>query len=259
MHKFINAWKENEYNMLPSFLAFYMLQSIIPSLSIILGFTRIFKVPDEVLLNIVHILLPNASNEAILSFLRNEYNQGFSLIINILSFHIIARAIKKLSYSINKLYNLPQLNFIYSYIKAYFFTLLLLISTAFGVFIIFLFSYYFKSIRTSIILYPILIIYLFVLFLLMFHFLPSIRLKYRNIYPGSLFVSISIALLLTFIPLLNNKFIRLDSIYGSISWIMILLFLLHIISYIVYLGIIINSTYINKVNKVHIHKKRSIL
>lgn len=259
MHKVINAWKENEYNMLPSFLAFYMLQSIIPSISMILSFTRIFKVPDEMLLSIVHILLPDASNEAILSFIRNDYNQGFSLVINVLSFHIIARAIKKLSYSINKLYNLPQLSFIYSYIKAYLFTLLLLISTAIGIFIIFLFSYYFKSITTSIILYPILIIYLFVLFLLMFHFLPSIRIKYRNIYLGSLFISISIALLLTFLPLLNNKFIRLDSIYGSISWIMILLFLLYMISYLIYLGIIINSTYINKLNLVHIHKKRSII
>ena len=255
MDEFVKVWKENEFKMLPSFLAFYMLQSLFPSLSIILILTRIFNVPDEVLLSIISGLLPNVSSLKILEFLQNNINEGFSIVINIFSIHIIARAIKKISYSINKIYKLPQLSFIYSYLKAYVFTFLLLISTSILITIIFTFTYYFQSMLTSIILYPILIIYLFVVLLTMFHFLPSIRQKYQDIYPGALIVSVLIALLLSILPILNNKFIRFDSIYGSLSWIMVLLFLMHVIAYLIYLGILLNSIYVRKRTAIYIHKK----
>ena len=113
MRRYIKAWRESEYNMLPSFLAFYMLESIIPSFTIILLFTRILNIPDEVFLNIINSLLPNASSKQILHFLKSNINQGISIIISILSFHIIARAIKKLSYSINKLYKIIQITKFY--------------------------------------------------------------------------------------------------------------------------------------------------
>ena len=257
MYKSIKKWVNNEYSMLPSFLAFYMLQSIFPTLSFILGLTRIFNVPDDVLLNIIGTILPNLSNDLILNFLKNDDNQGFSLIISILSFHIIARAIKKLSFSMNKLYNLPSIGFVKGYFKAYIFAFLLILSSALGLAIIFFFSISYKGKLSFLILYPILIVHLFIVFLFIFHYFPSIRLKYKDIYPGALFISISISLLLSFLPVLNNKFIRFDTIYGSICWIIIILFLLQIISYLIYIGILINSYYINKKTLIYIHKKRS--
>lgn len=256
LYKYIKNLFNNEYSMLPSFLAFYMLQSIFPTLSFILGLTRIFNVPDEVLLDIIGSLMPELSKDIILNFLRNDINQSFSLVISVLSFHIVARAIKKLSFSMNKLYNLPNQSFIKSYIKAYIFAFLLILSSAVGLALIFFFSISYRGELSFLILYPILIVYLFIAFLFVFHYLPSIRLKYKNIYTGSLFISISISLLLSLLPILNNKFIRFDSIYGSISWIIIILFLLQIISYLIYIGILINSYYLKKKTLIYIHKKR---
>ena len=245
--------------MLPSFLAFYMLQSFFPTLNFILGLTRIFNVPDEVLMNIISSFLPNLSKEVILNFIQNNTSQGISLLISVLSFHIIARAIKKLSRSLDQLYGLSNVSFIKSYIKAYIFALLFIISSALCLTLIFFFSITNKDNLSFLILYPILIIYLFIVFLFIFHYLPSVRLKYKDIYPGSIFISISISLLLSFLPVLNNKFIRFDSIYGSISWIIIILFILQIISYLIYLGILINSYYIKRKTLIYIHKKRSKL
>ena len=243
--------------MLPSFLAFYMLQSIFPTLNFILGLTRIFKVPDEVLLDIIETFMPDLSKNIILDFFKNDINQGFSLVISVLSFHIVARAIKKLSFSMNKLYNLPNISFVKSYIKAYIFAFLLILSSSLGLTLIFFFSISYRGKLSFLILYPILIIYLFIVFLFVFHYLPSIRLKYKNIYPGSLFISISISLLLSFLPILNNKFIRFDSIYGSISWIIIILFILNVVSYLIYIGILINAYYLKKKTSIYIHRKRS--
>lgn len=254
MNNILKLLKKNENRMIPPALSYYMLQGLIPSLSFVLFLLRIFKIPDELYLNLITHFLPSSSSDAILSFLKDDANRVFTFIISIISFHIIARGVRKLSITISKMYRFPGINFVFSYVKSYLLTFVFLLCTSMGLAFIIILPYLLKVEIFSLISFPLIFVFIFIILLIIFHYFPSIKVPYRFIYPGAFISSLGISFLLSFLSFLNYKFVRLDNLYGSMGWIMILLFLLNAISYLIYFGIIINYNFVS--SKVPIIKKR---
>lgn len=240
--------------MIPPALSYYMLQGLIPSLSFVLFLLRILKIPDELYLELITHILPSSSTDKILSFLKDDANRVFTFVISIISFHIIARGVRKLSIVINKMYRFPGINFIFSYIKAYVLTFIFLLCISLGLAFIIILPYILKVEIFSLISFPITFIFLFFILLIIFHYFPSIKVPYKFIYPGAFVSSLGISFLLSFLSFLNYKFVKLDNLYGSMGWIMILLFVLNLISYLIYFGILINYDFIFK--KLPVVKKK---
>ena len=245
---FLLLKKENR--MHASSLAFYMLQCIIPSIILVLLFLNLFNIPSTSLIRIINVLLPSIPSQVINEFIYNSNDRFFSIVILFLSINIVARGIRVLSFSVNYLYKFNQTKIVFSFIKSYVISVVFLFLISLFITILFLLpnKIYFT--------YPLSMIFLFLLILILFYFLPSSKLKFNDIYPGAFFISFSISLFISLFSVFNNKFLRMSTLYGSMSWIMILLFLLHIFAYIIQIGILINVYYFYKRKNIIIENDR---
>lgn len=255
MKKLIKIIKKPEMKILPGHLAFFMVLSLIPIITMIGYIASLFNVSVDTVVNLMGDALPNEVNKILIPFITGDgmdFNIGFSMIMG---YFVASNGAHSIIVSCNTLYKLEHTNYLKRRIKALFLTILLvtlfvftLLVLAFGnnilkfilsldIFVNISDSVYFMFL---ILKWPLAIVFVFIMIKLIFTIAPDSVIKSKHTTKGALFTTIA-WLVSTFIySYYVMNFSNYDIFYGSLSNIIVMMMWIYILAYAFVIGIAIN-------------------
>ncbi len=256
--KFIKIIQKPELRVLPGQLAFFLFLSVFPIITLIVFFASALSVSTDSIVQFMDTSVPKEIADLLLPyFIGNSVSiqVGFSMIVG---FVVASNGAHSIIIASNALYKLDDSSYLNRRVKALFMTVILvflflfmLVILAFGNTILdFIFSLgLFQKIKGTIyIVYYILkwtlaIFVVFILVKLLYTMAPDATIKSKYVNIGALFSTISFAVVTTIYSYYVSHFGNYNMIYGGLSAIVILMIFVYILSYILVLGIAINTTY----------------
>lgn len=245
-----------EIKVLPGHLAFFVVLTIMPVISLITFTCSKFNVSVSDMFSFIFNFMPEKVAEIILPAL-NDSSSNYSLLFMIFGFIIASNGAHSIILVSNALYKFKNRGFFSRHIKAILMTIMLiiifliaLVGVAFGNVILKLildmniFSnvgfdlyYYFSLIK-----YPVAFILIYYIIRAIYSMAPDTKILSRSVIPGSLFTTICWLVVTSFYSYYANNLANFDLFYGGISNIIILMMWIYVTSYIFVIGIAINST-----------------
>lgn len=248
-----------EMLILPGNIAFYLILSLIPIVSFIGIIASGMNLSTNGIIEYFNGVLPSSVAEILASLFTRSDLGTTSIIFFVVGFFVASNGPDSLITASSILYKNDNSNYVFRKVKALFMTFFLifliifiLIVLAFGSFIltkILNFGILGKFIANN---YAIITIFKFIIaFIFIFLTIKIIytmscnKVKSKYVNRGSLFATIAIIVVTTVYSFYVTNIAHYDIIYGSLSSIAILMFLIYFISYILVLGIAINHQYYN--------------
>ena len=240
---------------LPGNLAFFLVLSIFPILTLIGVIASQFSINIESLINFIDSSLPGKVSEVLATFIRGK---GFDTnigIFMILGFFLASNGADAIILASNNLYGFPNSNYLKRKIKAIFIIILIVLLFIFMLGFItfgnsilnFLLSFIKDKNLVSVIRHLFLIprwpFILFVIFFnvkLIYTIAPDWKIMSKHTTRGAIFTTVSWVVVIQIFSFWINHFSNYDLFYGSLSNIVILMLMTYIISFILVIGIAIN-------------------
>lgn len=262
LKKLFRIINKEEMKVLPGHLSFFLILSLIPTITIVGIICNLFGLSTIDIVNFVSNIIPQAVMEIIEPFIETT-NNGSYIIYFIIGFILVSNGAYAITLTSNTLYEIKDTSYIKGRIKALFLTILLmflfvfiLIVLAFGNKILgFILS--FKMFNNVSVLIYTLFVYLkwplafFIIYILLkfiYTIAPDKRIKSESVTRGSIFTTIGWIGITAIYSYYANNIANYDMFYGNLSNIIILMMWIYIIAYIFVIGIAINvSSYNNMV------------
>ena len=258
--KIYNIIQTKEMKVLPGHLAFFIVLTIMPIVTLVAFICSLFKVSLGDMFGFIFTLMPVKVSELILPAL-NSSSSHYSILFMIIGFIIASNGAHSIILVSNALYGFKDRGFLSRHIKAILMTIMLififlisLIGVAFGDVILkfilemnifsnvgFDFYHYFTLIK-----YPVAFILIYYFIRSMYSMAPDTKILSRSVIPGALFTTVCWLVVTSFYSYYANNVANFDLFYGGISNIIILMMWIYVISYIFVIGIAINSTQANE-------------
>lgn len=254
--KLIKIIKKSEMRILPGNIAFFMVLSIFPIITLSGIFASMFHVSLNSILSMMNDILPGQVYNLILPYVSGngmDIHIGFSMLLGYIFASNGAHSIIVCS---NTLYDIPHSNYLSRRIKALFLTIILvvlfvftLIVLAFGNSILqFILSFdFFGSFGGKIyylfllLKWPTAIIFIFFMIKLIFTVSPDKTIKSSNTTKGAFFTTISWMVSTFIYSYYVQHFSHYDIFYGSLANIIIMMIWVYILAYTLVVGIAINT------------------
>lgn len=245
-----------EMSILPGNLAFFLILSLAPIVSLFGIIASLFSLEINEL-SVFNDIFPSSVIEMLNSFLNGNVGT-VSIVFIILGLYAASKGSDNLIIASNVLYKARKEKYLKRKLKAIFMTfwllilfIVVLILLAFGNFILnkLLFIEFFNKLISNnyiIITTVKLLIAFLVIFItikIIYTLAPNFKIKSKYVNRGALFATMGIMLVSEVYSYYVTNFAHYDMIYGSLSNIIILMFLIYFISYILVLGIAINNNY----------------
>lgn len=262
--KVIRMMKKSEMRILPGQLSFFLLLSIIPLVAIVAAVAAEFSLSIETLIEVVNNNLPKEIADFITQIIG-----GNSLNINIVIFCIFGFVLASngpdsMIIGANVVYKVKDSGYLNRRIKAIFMTIILvmlfifiLIVPVFGDIIIDFIVSILPSTNLGLLVhriydilkYPtsILIIYFFIK--LLYTIAPDITIKSRETTTGALFTTFGWIIATEIYTFYVSYFARYNLLYGSVANLLILFFWIYLLSYIFVLGMVLNASSREEIDK----------
>ena len=247
----------NELRILPSYLSYNFVLAIIPMFTVIFLIASIFSISVDSIINLIDDTIPSYIGNIIIEIISSK-NYTLSIgILNIITFYASSKGMYAIVEASNSLYNNPKRSITKDRLKAVLILLLLVFSLLVlilipiigGKILDFLNKY---NIVTSyitniyhILKWPITFFVLFVNIILTYIISPSVRVKVKDVIPGAFITTIMWIIFTVIFSNYLTHFTKYDVVYGALSSVTVLLIWIYILSYILILGIVINT---NKYN-----------
>lgn len=256
LKKLIKIIKKSEMRILPGNIAFFMVLSIFPIITLSGIFASMFHVSLNSILSMMNDILPGQVYNLILPYVSGngmDIHIGFSMLLGYIFASNGAHSIIVCS---NTLYDIPHSNYLNRRIKALFLTIILvvlfvftLIVLAFGNSILqFILSFdFFGSFGDKIyylfllLKWPTAIIFIFFMIKLIFTVSPDKTIKSSNTTKGAFFTTISWMISTFIYSYYVQHFSHYDIFYGSLANIIIMMIWIYILAYTLVVGIAINT------------------
>jgi len=240
---------------LPGNIAFFLVLSIFPILTLIGVIASKFSLDITSLIDLSELSLPSNIQEVLLSFIQGK---GFDTNIGvfmIIGFFLASNGADAIILASNNLYGFPNSDYIKRKIKAIFIIILIillfifmLLFLAFGNHILNLILSYIKDQNLVNLIYYLFMILkwpfsLFVIFFnvkLIYTIAPDWKIMSKHTTRGAVFTTVGWILVIQVYSFWVNHFSNYDLFYGSLSNIVILLMMTYLISFILVVGIAIN-------------------
>lgn len=240
---------------LPGNLAFFLVLSIFPILTLIGVIASKFSISIDSIVNMFNTALPSNVSDVLLTFIQGrgfDTNIGIFMIVG---FYLASNGADAIILASNNLYGFPNSDYITRRVKALFIIILIVLLFIFMLgFLGFgnhLLSLLLKQISDKnivniiyklfvILKWPFSIFIIFFNVKLIYTIAPDWKIMSKHTTRGALFTTISWIVVVQFYSYWVTHFSNYDIFYGSLSNIVILMLMTYIISYILVIGIAIN-------------------
>lgn len=251
LFKIINS---PELLFLPANMAFFIILSIFPILTLIGMLSNYFSVSIDSLITTLNILPGGISNLLIPFIESNTFDSNFIFSVFI-AFFIASNGTHALILATNSLYKIENSNYIKRRIKALFLIMLLIVLLIFLISFLTYGNQLFKAILeivtfkpvNSILIYifafikwPIAMIIIFIIIKFVYVLSPDDKVNSKTTTKGSIFTTIGFTISTAIFSFYVSNFSHYDIYYGSIANIIVLMIWVYILSYILVIGIAIN-------------------
>ena len=235
-----------QMRILPGNLAFFLVLSIIPIITLIGFIASYFSLSIDSLVSFLRSALPNEINEILLPFIQGKGIDGNIIFYMITGFIVASNGAHSIILTSNILYDIPHSEFLKRRIKALFLTVLLvnlfMEKVSKSVYYIFVF-----------LKWPIAFFLIFFLIKMIYTMAPDKKIPSHYVNKGAMFTTLAWSLVTAFYSYYVSHFTNYDIFYGSLSGIVVLMMWIYILSYILVVGIAIN-TEVYKVNSIEENK-----
>ena len=257
-----------QMRILPGNLAFFLVLSIIPIITLIGFIASYFSLSIDSLVSFLRSALPNEINEILLPFIQGKGIDGNIIFYMITGFIVASNGAHYIILTSNILYDIPHSEFLKRRIKALFLTVLLvnlfifvIVFLAFGnVIVRFILDLQFMEKVSKSVYYifvflkwPIAFFLIFFLIKMIYTMAPDKKIPSHYVNKGAMFTTLAWSLVTAFYSYYVSHFTNYDIFYGSLSGIVVLMMWIYILSYILVVGIAIN-TEVYKVNSIEENK-----
>lgn len=247
---------KNAMRILPGNLAFFLVLSVVPIITLIGFIASFFNIDLNMVINAMQTAFPKEVSELLIPFISGkgiDINIGISMITG---FIIASNGAHSIIVASNTLYGIPNDDYLKRRIKAFFMTFLLvtlfifvIVVLAFGnhILLAILNLGIFKNVGDSIYKifvyakWPVAYFLIFFLLKVLFTMAPDKRIPSRFVNKGVRFATLGWVLSTAIYSFYVNHFANYDIFYGGLSNIIILMIWIYILAYILVLGIAINT------------------
>ncbi len=264
--KLLNIIKKPEMKILPGNIAFFLVLSIFPIITLGGYLATFFNVSINSVVNLMSDILPNEVNSILIPYITGngmDIHVGFSII---LGYIVASNGAHSIIISCNTLYGLDHSSYIRRRFKSLLITILLLMLFIFSLVVLAFGNSILKFILSLggidiniynlylLLKWPLAIVVIFIMIKSIFTIAPDSVIKSSITNKGAFFTSIS-WLISTFIySYYVQHFSHYDIFYGSLSNIIIMMMWIYLLSCSLVIGIAINvqnyRSYMNNSNKI---------
>lgn len=254
----INIIDFQQINLLAGNVAFYLVLSVVPIVTLIGVIASMFSISVTALVEFLSESLPTEISDILVPFISGDgVNTGLIIFMTI-GFFIASNGPHSIVRAANQLYGNISIGFIKGRIKSFLLTIMLvilfifmLIALAFGDWIVGFISnlVFFQSITEEIVLiysllkWPISFILIFFTLKLFYLMIPNHKVKSKTVNIGSLFTTLGWIVVTIIYSYYVSNIASYDIFYGSLSSIISLMFWTFMIAFILLIGIVINAHY----------------
>ena len=249
-------FKSPDIRMLPGQLAFFFLLTLIPIFALIIAISSNLNVSDHFINSLVEKQLPGE----IVTIFKIVSNLNSAKMNNIIFFISALILASNGTYSLivisNKVYKIKNKGFLYDRLKSIGMLIIIILLFLFVMIVPILGNYITKTINTvfqndiskqirslyNFLNLPLSWIFIFYSIKLLYIVSPDARISRKNVTYGALFTSLSWLIFTKIYSIYLTSFVNFNTIYGSISNIIILMWWIYFLSYIYVMGMALNVT-----------------
>ncbi len=254
--KLSTVFQKPEMEILPGNLAFSLVLSIVPIITLFVFFASFFNISIASFINFMNRTFPREVSKILVPIISGKgfnFNVGLFIIIG---FVIASNGLYSVIIASNTLYQIDESSKIKRRIKAFilsfvlvFLFLFILIVLAFGNVLIKLLLSFISNKETVKLLYsifvllkwPISFVIIFFTINFIYAIAPDISVTSKNTRKGAVFTTFSWLVATSIYSYYASNIANYDIFYGSLSSIMVLMIWAYILSYVFVLGIAINT------------------
>lgn len=268
IRKVITIMRRNDVNLLPSYIAFFILISFLPILTLFFEVIYLTTINNQEILNILKDVLPSNVYTFIIRLVdHNPNNISLLTMSNIVLLFLASRIYQAFRNSYLIIYKIDFKSHlikdkIISLINTFLLIVLIFVLTLFSM----LSSYFYQIIdmfsKELNYLYILLNYYNFVISITLISFvvtflmysIPEVKQKVKDIFLGSLFVTIGWIIVSMGLKVYTENYANYETIYKTFGTVIVFITWIYLISYVLVLGIAINkavsdiTTHIKDVN-----------
>lgn len=259
-YSLLNIIKRDEMKILPGHLAFFLVLSVVPIITLFGVLASFFSISLDSVIELMQKSIPKEVTEILLPFITGkgvDINIGISMFM---VFIIASNGAHSIIVASNTLYKIENSSYLKRRIKAFFMTILLVLLFIFIVVVLAFGNYIlaailnfgiFKNIGDNVYnifvfaKWPIAYILILIVLKIIFTVAPDKRIPSKYVNKGVQFTTLGWILSTAIYSYYVNHFANYDIFYGGLSNIIILMMWIYLLAYILVLGVAINTNIYN--------------
>lgn len=250
-----------ELSILPAYLAYSLVLAIIPIITIIVVVASYFSISIDTVITLINDLLPNYASSVIISAISGDSFDLSVGVLNLATFMVAGKGMYAIVNASNNLYKIETKSTIKDRFRSFIILIIMIVLLLFMIIVPMLGDIIIKFISGynipinilnmitllySALKWPITLLLIFLAVKLIYVIAPSVKIKSEETTIGAFITTVGWALFTAIFGYYINFFGKYDIIYGGLSSIIILLIWIYVLSYILILGIVINTIKYNK-------------
>lgn len=272
LKRILNLITRPEMKILPGQLAFFLVLSIFPLLTLYgyIGSKILFFVPP--MYDFIENLIPSSILQVMLIIIEDTHITGNVLFFMIVGFILVSNGTYSIIITSNELYNIKNNDYIKDRVKALFMIILLMFLFVF-IFVVLAYGNiiveelmkfeFFKNVSKHIyfifvlLKWPVAFVLIFWILKIIYTISPDKKIPSKYMNKGALFTTICWLITTSVYSYYVSNVANYTLFYGSISGIIVMMIWIYILSYIFVMGIAINTDEYNAIKKTHKKEKET--
>lgn len=245
-----------QMRILPGHLAFFLILSIFPLLTLLGFICSQFSLFSESFISALKSVLPQNFLDVFLPFLTESHVSGNVIFFMIVGFVLVSNGTFSIITVSDEMYNIPYSNYIWRRIKAFVMIVIMIILFVF-IFVVLAYGNTIVDFLTGldffagfkgqiytffmILKWPIAFAFIFLILKWLYTIAPDARIPSKYMNKGALFTTIGVIVTTFVYSFYVSNFANYSLFYGSISGVIALMTWIYFLSFILVMGIAINS------------------
>lgn len=259
--KIVEILSLKELSILSAYLAYSLVLAIIPIIAIIVVIASNFSISIDTVINLINDFLPSYASTVIVGAISGESFDWSVGVLNFATFVIAANGMYAIVNALNNLYKIESDSQIKDRFRSFLILIIMILLLLFMIIVPMLGDIIIEFISGfniskniidmvvmfySVLKWPITLLLIFFAIKGIYIIAPSVKLKSEDTTVGAFVTTMGWAIFTAIFGYYINFFGRYDIVYGGLSSIIILLIWFYVLSFILMLGIVINTMKYNK-------------